>query len=178
MNTNVKSVKKLAGPDFSSYLCIKKEVVMTFKEIQEEIVKKYRVTLVPDSKCHARVHAHVKSRKVCKWKPKSSFESTFTLLHEVGHIETTKSSMRRAEEEYYATCWAIDRCREYGLTIPERTLHEYQRYILQEVARGKRRGGSGYGELNIYRYAGVDKSIEQFKTELSPEWAVCINPWV
>jgi len=68
-------------------------------------------------------------------------------MHEVGHIETTKSWMRRAESEYYATMWALDRCREYGLTVPEKTLKTYQDYIDRELKRGMRRGGSGYGQL-------------------------------
>ena len=131
-----------------------------FKAIQDEIISKYRVKIDPHSKCRMRTHAHVNERRVCKWVQKNSFESTFTLLHEAGHIETKKSSMRRSESEYYATCWALDRCREYGLQVPEKTLRVYQRYILQEVARGKRRGGSGYGELNIYKYYGIDKTIK------------------
>ena len=152
----------------------------TYKEIQEEVIAKYSVTINKESKCYGRTHAHVKERMVCKWKQAGSFESTFTLLHEVGHIMTTKSTMRRAEEEYYATVWAINRCQEYGLVIPEHTLHVYQRYILQEVARGKRRGGTGYDieNLNLYWWVGSDKTIEEFKQELEPAWARCINPWI
>ncbi len=73
---------------------------------------------------------------------------------------------------------AIDRCREYNLAIPEEVLHIYQRYILYEVAKGKRRGGTKYSEMNIYRYAGIDKSIKQFKKEIEPKWAVWINKWI
>lgn len=75
--------------------------------------------------------------------------STFTLLHEVGHIETTKTSMRRAESEYYATVWAMDRCAEYGLKVPKKTIKIYQRYINKEMMRGIRRGGKNYGELQL-----------------------------
>ena len=102
----------------------------------------------------------------------------FDLFHEVGHIETTKLGMRRAEQEYYATCWAIDRYKEYQLAIPEEVLHIYQRYILYEIAKGKRGGGTGYSEMNIYKYAGIDKSIKQFMKEIEPKWAVCINEWI
>lgn len=133
-------------------------------EIQKEVIEKYRVKIEEHSTCRGRMHAHIRERKICKWHPKSSLQCTFDLFHEIGHIETTKPSMRRAEEEYYATCWAIDRFKEYGLEIPERTLHVYQRYVFQEVARGKRLGGDGYKEMNLYKYAGIEKTIEQFKT--------------
>lgn len=120
---------------------------MTFTEIQAEIVKKYRIDLCDGSKCEddwGRTHAHVKKRRVCKWKAANSFVSTFTLLHEVGHIENNNGKMRRCEEEYYATVWAIEKCKEYGLTIPQSTISKYQKYIDMELARGLRRGGNGY----------------------------------
>lgn len=147
-------------------------------DIAQELISKYNITVDTHSKCWGRMHAHVKQRKICKWKPKNSAVALFDLCHEIGHIETTKSSMKRAEEEYYATIWAIDRFKEYGIEIPEHVLHVYQRYILQTIARGKRRGGKTYFEMNIYKYAGIDKSIEEFKKELDPRWARVINDWV
>ena len=99
-----------------------------------------------------------------------TMRSTFTLLHEVGHIETTKSSMRRAESEYYATTWAIDRCKEYGITIPKKTLFVYQRYIILEKQRGLRRGGKDYGELNLYKYAGYDVTEEEVLNACNQKW--------
>lgn len=124
---------------------------MTYIEIQNEVVEKYRIDLCDGTKCGShdwhRTHAHIKIRRVCKWKQADSIQSTFTLFHEIGHIETTKSYMRRAESEYHATMWAIRRCQEYGLTIPEKTIKKYQDYIDMEVERGKRRGGGGYGRM-------------------------------
>lgn len=125
---------------------------MNYKEIQNDVIKKYRVDICDGTKCKDdwhRTHAHVKIRRVCKWKQSSSIKSTFTLLHEVGHIETTKTSMRRAESEFYATKWALDRAKEYGLTIPDEIIKKYQDYIDREIERGKRRGGTGYGELKL-----------------------------
>lgn len=144
-------------------------------EIQKELISKYHIIIREHSTCRTRMHAHVDERIVCKWKPKNSMRCTFDLFHEVGHIETTKWNMRRAEQEYYATCWAIDRCKEYQLSIPERILHIYQRYILYEEARGKERGGKDYPEMNIYKYAGIDKSIEEFKREIDSKWAIWTN---
>lgn len=124
-----------------------REQTMTYKDIQEDVVKKYRVKLDEHSCCWGRMHAHVRERRVCKWHPKNSVQATFDLLHEVGHIETTKSGMRRAEEEYYATKWALDRAKEYGLEIPDKVRADYQAYIDMEVARGKRRGGANYQKM-------------------------------
>ena len=114
---------------------------MTLREIQEAVVKEYNITLNENSTCRRRMHAHVKQRMVCKWHPKSPLEATFELFHEIGHIETTTSSMRRCEAEYHATVWAMDRFREYGLTVPPRMLGRYQEYIWRELDRGLRRHG-------------------------------------
>lgn len=125
----------------------------TLIEIQNEVITKYRITINTHSKCRSRMHAHIRTRMVCKWEQKSSIQATFDLFHEVGHIETTKSWMRRAESEYYATVWAIDKFIEYGLQIPNKIMAAYQRYIEMERDRGERRGGKGYGELDLYKYA-------------------------
>lgn len=123
---------------------------MKYTEIQDEVVKKYGIDLCDGSKCKndwSRMHAHVKERRVCKWKQKNSLRATFDLFHEIGHIMTTKSSMRRCEEEYYATVWAIETCKNYGLVVPENIIRIYQDYIDMEMERGIRRGGNNYIRL-------------------------------
>ncbi len=119
---------------------------MNYIEIQNEVIRKYRINISNGAGCWERTHAHPKERKVCKWKQANSAESTFTLFHEIGHVETFKSTMRRCESEYVATVWAIDRMKEYGLLdkVSDRTKNLYQRYIYQELDRGIRRGGKGY----------------------------------
>ena len=127
---------------------------MTFKQIQDEVIKECRIDICDGTKCKNdwhRTHAHIRQRRVCKWKQANSIQSTFTLFHEIGHIMTTKSSMRRAESEYYATVWAMNKCKEYGLDVPEKTISEYQNYIDREVDRGIRRGGTGYAEMNLMK---------------------------
>ena len=74
----------------------------------------------------------------------ASVRSTFTLLHEIGHCENNNSKMRRCEQEYYATQWALDKCRELGINVPDNIIKKYQSYIDMELARGLRRGGSNY----------------------------------
>ena len=125
---------------------------MTYKDIQNDVIRKYRININHHSTCRARTHAHIKQRMVCKWKQSNSIQSTFTLLHEIGHIETTKSWMRRCESEYYATVWAIERCKEYGIDVPDSIISRYQAYIDREKQRGIRRGGSAYQDmLLIYK---------------------------
>ncbi len=133
-----------------------------YKELQNRIIKEYRIDLCDGSKCEndwRRTHAHIKERRICKWKQANSVQSTLELLHEIGHVETTKSSMRRAESEYYATKWALDRCEEYGVEVPGKVVDAYQNYIDAEVERGKRRGGQGYGNLEL-RQEGRRKQWE------------------
>ena len=125
---------------------------MKYIDIQNEVIQKYRVDICDGSKCRddwSRTHAHVQKRRVCKWKQFNSINSTFTLFHEIGHIETTKSNMRRAEAEYFATLWALDKCKEYQLDVPISILKFYQQYIDRTKDRGTRRGGTNYPELKI-----------------------------
>lgn len=129
-----------------------------FTDIQNEIIKLYNIKIDTDSKCWSRTHAHVRERRVCKWKQSNSIQSTFTLLHEIGHIKTTTSKMRRCESEYYATMWCLNVCKEYGLKVPNDIIEKYQRYIYRELDRGLRRGGANYPsrqELSLYESGGA-----------------------
>ena len=121
-----------------------KSMKQKFIDIPNEVIRQYRIDICDGTKCDddwRRTHAHVKKRRVCKWKQKNSIASTFTLFHEIGHIETNKCGMRRCEEEYHATVWAIEKCKEYSLEVPTRTINEYQDYINEEYTRGIRRHG-------------------------------------
>lgn len=141
-----------------------------FLKIQQEVIQKYGVKINTHSTCRTRTHAHVKERMVCKWQPSNTYSNTFTLLHEIGHIETHTPKMRRAESEYYATTWAIDRLNEYGQPIKLSTIFKYQRYILLEIRRGERRGGTNYGDLNLYHYIGKDISLDDVYNTCDRKW--------
>lgn len=131
---------------------------MRYIDIQNEIIKQYRIDICDGTKCAddwARTHAHIRQRRVCKWIQSNSLESTFTLFHEIGHIANNKSTMRRCEEEYYATVWAVDTLYNiYNIKVPEKLVDRYQRYITRELDRGIRRNGLGYNEdeLNLVKY--------------------------
>lgn len=126
---------------------------MKYLEIQNEIIEKYQIDICDGTKCDGgdwrRTHAHVGIRRVCKWKQANSFVSTFTLLHEIGHIENNVRRMRRCEQEYFATVWAIEKCKEYGLKIPQKVINDYQKYIDMELVRGIRRNGNGYSPISL-----------------------------
>ena len=79
-----------------------------------------------------------------EWKQLNSITSLFTLLHEIGHCENNNSKMRRCEEEFYATQWALDKCKELKINVPDKIVEKYQRYVYRELERGLRRKGYGY----------------------------------
>lgn len=127
----------------------------SYFKIQQEVIKKYKIVIISNSNCKTRMHAHCDgTRRICKWIPKNSIQTTFDLFHEVGHIMTYTSKMRRVESEYYATIWAIERFKEYDLEVPTLLLKKYQNYIDRELSRGLRRGGNNYRDsynLNEYK---------------------------
>lgn len=53
----------------------------------------------------------------------------FDLLHEIGHIKTNIVGMKRCEEEFFATQWAIDNMKKYNVTISKDLLSDFQNYI-------------------------------------------------
>lgn len=113
-------------------------------EFQNAMIEKYNIKVEENSKCWSRTHIHTKERKLCKWKRASSINSTFTLLHEIGHCENNNSKMRRCEKEFHATQWALDVCREYNIEVPDSIINNYQNYIYRELDRGLRRNGKHY----------------------------------
>jgi len=55
--------------------------------------------------------------------------SLFDLLHEIGHIMTNKPGMKRCEEEFYATQWAIAEMKKYKYEISDKRKNVFQEYI-------------------------------------------------
>lgn len=124
-------------------------IQMRYIDIQNEVIEKHRINICDGTKCEndwRRTHAHPQKRMVCKWRQANGIGSTLELFHEIGHIEANNARMRRCEQEYFATVWAIEKLREYGILskVPDKTKEGYQDYIYSELDRGSRRGGSGY----------------------------------
>ena len=113
---------------------------MDYKEIIAWEIKNWNVYIDEHSSCWSRMHVHVKERRICKFISKDSYSALLDLLHEIGHIETDRASMKRAESESEATLWAINRLKELGLPIKRKPLRKYKDYIRMTYDRGIRRG--------------------------------------
>ena len=57
------------------------------------------------------------------------YRDIFSLLHEIGHIETYKDDMTLCQEEFEATQWALNNMKTYNLPIRRRELMYFQKYI-------------------------------------------------
>ena len=55
--------------------------------------------------------------------------SVFSLLHEIGHILTNTTQMKRCEQEFLATQWAIDEAKNIGFPLKKLYIDAYQSYI-------------------------------------------------
>lgn len=139
-------------------------------EIQEELIQRYKINIVKNSTCRSRTHAHCDgSRRICKWNQVNSLQSLFTLAHEIGHIMTKTSKMRRCESEYYATVWAIQELDRYNIKPTEKDINDYQKYIYMELDRGLRRGGSNYlerSELDLSKCLDVKLKLKSVPKNL------------
>lgn len=62
--------------------------------------------------------------------------SIFAFLHEIGHIMTNDMKMKRCEQEYLATQWAIKESKEIGFKVPQEYVKIYQNYIWAWRERG------------------------------------------
>ena len=53
----------------------------------------------------------------------------FAMLHEIGHVMTNTIQMKRYEQEYLATVWAINEAKKIGFNVPKSYISIYQDYI-------------------------------------------------
>jgi len=124
---------------------------MDYRKLQLQEIRKHNVYVIPNSKCWSRTHAHCDgTRTVCKHFLVNSYGSLFTLLHEIGHIETDVKGMKRCEQETEATLWAINRIKELGLPVKRKVVNSYKRYIRMTYDRGIRRGLSKKIKSKMY----------------------------
>ena len=68
--------------------------------------------------------------------------SLFAFLHEIGHIMTNSTKMKRCVQEYLATQWAINEAKRIGFIIPDSFLKTYQNYILKWRTTGIKCGAN------------------------------------
>lgn len=60
----------------------------------------------------------------------------FALLHEIGHVLTNTDRMKRCEQEYFATKWALNVAKEMCIKVSKETIDIYQEYIWEWRERG------------------------------------------
>lgn len=104
------------------YLKYKKEMIIIFDDVPEDDFGSYiesKVVILPK-----------------KIKTKQSEWTLFAFLHEIGHVKTNTPNMKRCEQEFYATQWAIDEARRIEFKIPKSFLYTYQEYIWKWRERG------------------------------------------
>lgn len=103
----------------------------SLSEIQNEIINKYK-DVIDLRVTTEEAHCYVPEKIV--YINGSNFlyptnESIFDFLHEIGHIMTNTKKMKRCEEEFYATQWAIKEIKKYGLEISTKRKSEFQNYV-------------------------------------------------
>ena len=147
-------------------------MIQKYIQIENELIKKYKIVIVKNSLCKSRTHAHIdRTRRICKWNQLNSINSLFTLAHEIGHIMTYKSKMRRCESEFYATVWALKELEKYNIEMPINIINRYQRYINMELDRGLRRGGTYHfnkADLKLDNYTNINNLKIHKITEPKP----------
>lgn len=101
-------------------------------QIQNNLMEKYRDTISFRITNEKGAYCYIPERIIylsCNNFLNPTPNSLFDLLHEIGHIMTNKSGMKRCEEEYYATQWAIEEIKKYGYEISNKRKDEFQQYI-------------------------------------------------
>ena len=70
-----------------------------------------------------------------------TYRSLFDLLHEIGHIKTNTNRMRRFEEEYFATEWAIVQAKKYNIILSSYDKQDFDDYIISLANSCRKRHG-------------------------------------
>ena len=92
------------------------------------------------------------NKRIRNWKQENTTESTFILLHEIGH--TIEDSKVITINEYKASSFAIRKCKELGINLPRDIVVKYQKYVTQTFKV------ESYGVGSVYYMSGLFK----------PEW--------
>lgn len=97
------------------YLRYRDEMAITFEELEDD-----------------DFGAYIQSRRIVipnKVKNSQTEWTLFAFLHEIGHIKTNTVQMKRYEQEYLATKWALEEAKRIGFDVPARFIKTYQDYI-------------------------------------------------
>ena len=101
-------------------------------QIQNKLMEKYKDTISFRLTNEKGAYCYVPERIIyisCDKFLNPTPSSLFDLLHEIGHIMTNKKGMKRCEEEFYATQWAIEEMKRYKYEISDNRKNVFQEYI-------------------------------------------------
>lgn len=104
----------------------------TICELQYEVINKYKEIIDFRVSSQTVAYCYVPERIVYIHTHDFLYptvNSFFDLLHEIGHILTNTSDMKRCQEEFYATEWAINEMKKYGYELSDERKNEFQQYI-------------------------------------------------
>ena len=104
----------------------------SISEIQNEILNKYKNVIDFRVSNDQIACCYIKEKIVYIYQKNwlnPTNEALFDLLHEIGHILTNTSKMKRCEQEFYATQWAIEELRKYNIKLNKKRKDEFQQYI-------------------------------------------------
>lgn len=129
---------------------IKKEI----KELLSYYTHKYNVIIVSNnySYCYLDEDNIYLNISVLQ---NPTIDNVFEFLHEVGHLETNTTKMKRCMQEYLATQWAIDEYQKYGIKPSKETIDIYQEYIYgwreRYISRSKTMPSKNEITLSLYK---------------------------
>jgi hypothetical protein len=110
--------------------------------------------------------AYMGKNEICIPPPFDDF-NMMICFHEIGHILTTKGTMRDIRSEYHACRFSEDKCIEYGVPLPPEHIKDNKNYVLSYICKGIQKGNASIQSLDpmIAAYCEIDKS----------EWTIKVN---
>lgn len=99
--------------------------------------------------------------------PPVSAHNMMICLHEIGHIVTTKSTMRTVRSEYHACLYSEQKCAEYKIPLVEDDFQSNRMYVISHICKGLQKGKMSVGAIDpiIANYCKINKT----------EWSESVN---
>lgn len=138
-------------------------VIGMYTALQNQLIEEHNVVMcdgtIDGHECeHCRLSAHRcayhkgnENRKIRNWKQENTILSTFILLHEIGHLQ--EHYKYRVEDEYRATEWALQKCKDLHISVSRDMVSSKQISIMRMYDKY----ASEYKNADLY---GINK----------PEW--------
>lgn len=110
-------------------------------------------------------------------------------FHEIGHIMTTKGTMRTVRSEYHACVYSEEMCEKFEVPIDNTDLLSNKNYVIHHICKGIQTGKATIQSLDpqIAGYTGINKQEWTHKVNqgLTPyinskgsDWKDCTIVWL